>query len=591
MFKLLLNFTWKEWLLILLSGGFIVAGVWMDLALPEYLADMTLIVTGMSEGTMGDIWRLGGIMMAFATGSIITSLAVAWIGAIVSSSQSARIRKDVFNRVGDFSATEMQRFSVPSLITRSTNDVTQVRIFVAMAIQVLFRAPVVAIWAISRIMNTSWELSLVTFIAVALMVALVTIVVLIAFPKFNKIQKLTDKLNQVTRENLSGIRVVRAYDANDFEQEKFERANREHAQNNLVVNRAMATFWPFLYFLLSGLSVAIYWVGSWILYSGRNPDPAFLGQVVVFSQFSTMIIFAFMMLIMVLIWFPRTLVSAKRIQDVLSTNSTITDGKDKEPEIINFDVKFDSINFKYPGAEKNVLENINFEIAQGTTVAFIGGTGCGKSTIVNLLPRIYDPTGGTIEIGGQNTREMKLSCLANLVGYVPQTATIFGGTVRDNIAFGDIKSDDGTLKPMNDEEIEWALKTAQAWDFVSELEGGLDSDLAQTGKNLSGGQKQRIGIARVLARRPKIIIFDDTFSALDYRTDKNLRASLKRELRDTTIIMVAQRIGTIKDADHIFVVDKGKIVGRGRHDDLMKSCDVYKEIALSQLSKEELDGK
>ena len=578
-------FSRKEWGLITLSLCLIVLGVWIDLTIPEYLGRITEIVIGAGGGTIGQVWVYGGIMLGLAFASGLTAVAVAWIGSVVSSGHAARLRKRVFERVGEFGLAEMKQFSVASLITRSTNDVNQVRMFSALAIQMMIRAPLLAGWAMLRILGSSWELSLVTFIAVAALIAVLTILIIVVLPRFNRIQTLTDKLNQVSRENLTGIRVVRAFGAEKFEQIKFDKANDALVRNNLVVNRGMGLLWPFMSLLLSGLTVAIYWVGSAVLVGANSPADmgAYMGNMMVFSQYSVSIIFSFLMLIMVLIMLPRTIVSARRIKEVIFTDPTITTTNNSTPD--KYTLKFAGVNFKYPGAEENVLSDINIEIKQGQTVAFIGGTGCGKSTLVNLLPRIYDATSGEITIGEVFIKDMTLEDLNSIVGYVPQTAVLFNGTIKSNVAFGEVGGE-----PISDESVESALKTAQAWDFVSKLENGVDADVAQAGKNLSGGQKQRIGIARVLARKPKIIIFDDTFSALDYKTDRNLRKALKKDITGTTVLIVAQRIGTIKDCDQIFVMDRGHIVGHGTHAELMKHSEVYQEIAKSQLSKKRVRG-
>jgi len=459
--------------------------------------------------------------------------------------------------------------------------------FTAMAIQVLIQAPILAIWATMRILDTSWELSVVTFIAVGALLVILTVLIFLVMPRFNRIQKLTDQLNLVTRENISGLRVVRAYNAEEFEQKKFSDANTTLMRNNLFVNRAMAVFWPFLTLLMSAMSAAIYWVGSWVITTGRTDDPiGFFGHMMVFGQYSMMILFSFIMLIMVFVMFPRTLVSARRIMEVISTESTVMGGETViEPANLAGGIVMRDVNFRYPGAEGNVLSDISLEIKPGETVAFIGGTGCGKSTLVGLVPRIYDATDGSVQIGGTCIGDMTLEQLNSIVGYVPQRAVIFKGTIKSNVAFGE-----GLNGAPTDDDVVVALKTAQAWEFVSELERGIESDVAQKGSNLSGGQKQRLSIARVIARRPKIFIFDDTFSALDYKTDRELRRALKEETSGATVLIVAQRIGTIKNADRIYVMDKGRIVGSGTHDELMKSNEVYQQIAQSQLSKEELEG-
>jgi len=595
-------FSKRDWLLLVVAAGFIVLGVWMDLEIPRYLHRITLLVIE-PGGTMGQVWVQGGYMLAFAFGSMATAFIIAWIGALVSSNHAQILRAKLFSKVGEFSAAELKKFSVPSLITRGTNDVTQVRTFTAMAVQMLVRAPVMAVWAILRISGTSWQLSLVAFIAVALLMIVLTFIIIIALPRFNRIQKLTDKMNQVTRENLTGMRVVRAYNAQGFEQEKFEGVNKKLYRDNLVVNRCMGVFWPFISLLMSTLVVAIYWVGSSII--GGHPNPSvFIADMMVFSQYSGQVIFAFMIMVMVLVFFPRTAVSARRINEVLRTEVSIVSptgnnavGLDLVDVPANKFLSFENVSFSYPGAQKPVLRDISLTIEKGQTVAFIGGTGSGKSTLVNLVPRIYDTTQGQITLGETCIRDMTLDELNSAVGYIPQTATLFTGTIRDNIALGDVL-DKGEIVTPSDEDVKEALKMAQAWKFVEKLgteeTSWLDAPVSQGGKNFSGGQKQRLAIARILARKPKILIFDDTFSALDYKTDTALRSALKKARAKQsaadaqTTLIVAQRIGTIRDCDKIFVLDKGRIVGSGTHEELMKNCDVYIEIAKSQLSKEEL---
>lgn len=578
MLKILTMFSGRDWLLLALACGLIVLGVWLDLTMPEYLREITMIATVDGYGTATDIWRNGGLMFAFAVGSMATAVIVSWIGAYVSSSHALRMRSAMFTRVGQFSMAEMKKFGVPSLITRSTNDITNVRMFTAMAIQMLIRAPITAVWAIMRIYNTSWELTLVTALGVVALVVLVTIIIIIAMPRFFKMQKQTDDLNKVARESLSGLRVVRAFNASEFEQAKFEKTNKGLMRTSLVVNKAMGAFWPFITFVMSMLAVGIYWVGSWVINSGRTDDTmGFFGDMMVFSQYSTMVVFSFLMLIMVVAFLPRTVVSAKRIMEVVNTEPTVVDGvgangrQDVAPT--NGEIKFNNVSFQYPNAESKVLSDIDIEIKQGSTVAFIGGTGCGKSTLVNLLPRIYDATDGEITIGDKCVRDFSLEELNKTVGYIPQTATIFKGTIRSNVAFG---------HELGDEEILKALELSQAKDFVEKLENQLDHEVAAGGTNLSGGQKQRLSIARVVARKPEIYIFDDTFSALDYQTDSRLRAALKKNLKDATVLIVAQRVGTIRDAGTIYVMENGHIVSSGKHNDLMKKCPVYKEIATSQ---------
>lgn len=594
MFRLIKLLGWKDLGYFAVALVFIVLGVWLDLSIPRYLGEITDLVTRErvypeAAATVGDVWAAGLKMLGFAVGSMLTAFVVAWAGALFSSSLSAKMRKAIYERVGDYSAAEIKKFSVASLITRSTSDVTQVRTFLAFGIQTLIRVPIIAVWAILRMTDVSWELSLVTAVAVASIGLVAFMIILLCLPKFKKVQELTDKLNLESRENLTGIRVVRAYNAQKFEQEKFGKTNDNLAKTNLFMNRVMGLAWPFIGLVFSLLAVAIYWVGSYMIDSNRVDDaPRFFADVMVFSQYSFQIVGAFVMMIFVLTMMPGAIVSSRRINEVLKTEPTITDCFATGSGLNDTDgtIKFNNVNYKYPGAEKNVLSDINIEIKRGTTAAFIGSTGCGKSTLVNLLPRIADPTNGSVTIGGIDIHDITLNELNDFVGYVPQQATLFSGTIKENIAFGLV---DG--KQVSDEQIEKALKTAQAWDFVSKLDDGINSKVEQRGKNFSGGQKQRLSIARIIARDPKVYIFDDTFSALDYKTDRVLRDALKKATKDATVLIVAQRIGTIRNADQIFVMDKGKIVSSGKHDDLLKKCQVYKQIAMSQLSEEELGTK
>jgi len=582
MWKVFTMLSKRDFILLGIVAVLITFGVWLDLVVPEYLGRITNLITGVTQdGTTGDVWRNGAAMFGFAVGAVIVGIIVALLSSVISASHAARLRRKMFEKVGEFSQHEMNKFSVASLITRTTNDINNIQQFTSMAIQGIIGSPILAIWAMTRIAGASWQLSLVTAVSVTVMVILLVVIILIAMPRFFRIQILTDRVNQVSRENLTGLRVVRAYNAEEFEQEKFDKANIALTKNNIVVGRAISIFMPFLSFLLSTMTVAIYWVTSSLISSGDMPM-SFIGDMMVFSQYSVMIVFSLIMVLMTFAFLPRTIVSARRVYEVLGTESTVLDGSGELTEGNGRDIEFKNVSFKYPDADANIVTDVSLYIKRGQTVAFIGSTGSGKSTLVNLLPRIYDATEGEIKLGGTCVRDIPLSELNTVVGYVPQTAVIFKGTIRSNIDFGEGA---GTL---SDDDIWKSLEVAQAKDFVEKLEGGLDAPVSQAGKNLSGGQKQRLAIARAIARRPEIFIFDDTFSALDYKTDKKLRDALKKDTKDATKLIVAQRIGTIKDADQIFVLDKDKIVGRGTHKELMESCEVYKEIALSQLSKEEL---
>ena len=595
MLKLLTRFSKKEWLLILVAVAFIAVGVWLDLLLPEFTGKIANAITpdrlagGIITGEMADIWINGAWMLACTVGSVVTVVIVSYITARVSASYSARVRSEIFEKVNSFGTEEMKKFSVASLITRSTNDVTHIRMFIAMGMQMLIKAPITAVWGVIKIWGKSVEMSIVTGIVAGVMIIVIVFLMFLVLPKFKKIQILTDKVNQVARENLTGIRVVRAYNAEQHEQEKFEGANEDLTANNLFTSRAMGFMMPFMSLLMSGLGLAVWWMSAHLFNIGTL-DKDGIGIVIEAQQYAFQIIFAFIMVIMIFIIMPRVMISARRIMEVLKVAPSIVDPAhspethfdEKEPTEQG-EIEFNNVAFKYPDAEEYVLRDINVKIAPGTTVAFIGSTGSGKSTLVNLLPRLYDATEGEILLDGRNVRDMTLEQLHDKVGYIPQTAVVFKGTIKSNIAFGTIGEHE-----ISDEQVTRALEIAQASEFVSKMQGGIDAEVSQGGKNLSGGQKQRLAIARVVARRPRVFIFDDTFSALDYKTDKALRESLKKECAGSTVLIVAQRIGTIMNADNIVVLDEGRIVGQGTHKELLKSCEVYREIAYSQLSKEEL---
>lgn len=583
MLKLLKNLKKKEWYYILISTIFIVAIVYLDLKLPSFMSEITtLLYTG---GSVGEILIQGLWMLLCALGSGMLGVTVGLFVAKVAGGLSATLRSKIYNKIQGYSATEMKKFSIASLITRTTNDVTQVQNVVAMGLQVIIKAPILAVWAIVIILGKSWQWSVITAIAVALLIIVISTLIIFVMPKFKKMQVLTDNLNRVTRENLTGVRVVKAYNAENFEENKFEKANQQLTKNNLFTNRMLAILFPFMSLLMSGLSLAIYWVGAYIInQAGIMEKLSLFSDMVVFVSYAMQVILAFMLLIMVFIMFPRAIVSAKRINEVLATNPTIFDGdSDFKKTNIQGKIEFKNVSFKYNEANKYVLKNINFVAKKGETIAFIGSTGSGKSTLVNLMPRFYDATEGEILINGVDIKKYKLSDLNNKIGYIPQKAFLFSGTVESNIAYGE-----NNKGQINFDTIKNAIKIAQGKEFVEKMENQYQAEIAKNGTNLSGGQKQRLSIARAIAREPEILIFDDSFSALDYKTDKKLREALKKEIKNTTKIIVAQRIGTIKDADKIVVLDKGEIVSIGTHQELLKNCTIYKEIALSQLSKEEL---
>jgi ATP-binding cassette subfamily B multidrug efflux pump len=584
MIKLLKNLPKRNWLMMFFAIGFVVLQVWLDLTIPDYMADITALVQ--TDGSkMADIMAAGGKMLLCAFGSLAATVVVAIISSRIASDFSAVLRAKLFNKVQGFSMEEIGRFSTASLITRSTNDVTQVQMFVTMGFQVLIKAPILAIWAVCKISAKSWQWTFSTGVAVAVLLIIVGLCVSIALPKFKKLQELTDDINRVTRENITGINVVRAYNAEKYQESKFETANNNLTKTQLFTSRTMSFMMPGIQLIMSGLPLAIYWIGAYLINKADMMSKITLfSDMVTFSSYAMQIVMAFMMMVMVFIILPRASVAAKRINEVLDTEATIEDGdKDIKDSGIRGEIEFKNVNFKYPDAEDYVLSDISFSVKKGETLAIIGATGCGKSTVINLIPRFYDVTEGEVLVDGVNVKDYKQKELRNKIGYVSQKATLFGGTVKSNIAYGD-NGKDGFMES----DIVDSVYVAQASEFVEKMDEGYDSYIAQGGGNLSGGQKQRLSIARAVCRHPEIFIFDDSFSALDYRTDRALRSALKKECADATKIIVAQRIGTIRDADKIIVLENGTIAGMGKHDELMKNCEVYRQIAYSQLSKEEL---
>ena len=584
MIKLLKNLPKRNWLMMLFAIGFVVLQVWLDLTIPDYMADITALVQ--TDGSkMADIMAAGGKMLLCAFGSLAATVVVAIISSRIASDFSAVLRAKLFNKVQGFSMEEIGRFSTASLITRSTNDVTQVQMFVTMGFQVLIKAPILAIWAVCKISAKSWQWTFSTGVAVAVLLIIVGLCVSIALPKFKKLQELTDDINRVTRENITGINVVRAYNAEKYQESKFETANNNLTKTQPFTLRTISFMMPGIQLIMSGLPLAIYWIGAYLINKADMMSKITLfSDMVTFSSYAMQIVMAFMMMVMVFIILPRASVAAKRINEVLDTEATIEDGdKDIKDSGIRGEIEFKNVNFKYPDAEDYVLSDISFSVKKGETLAIIGATGCGKSTVINLIPRFYDVTEGEVLVDGVNVKDYKQKELRNKIGYVSQKATLFGGTVKSNIAYGD-NGKDGFMES----DIVDSVYVAQASEFVEKMGEGYDSYIAQGGGNLSGGQKQRLSIARAVCRHPEIFIFDDSFSALDYRTDRALRSALKKECADATKIIVAQRIGTIRDADKIIVLENGTIAGMGKHDELMKNCEVYRQIAYSQLSKEEL---
>ena len=584
MFKLLKRLGRKQIKVVLICFVFIVFQVWLDLKLPDFMSEITRLIE--TKGSkMSDILVQGGFMLLCALGSLISSFIVGYFAARIAASFSQKIRSEVFNKVEDFGMTEIKQFSTSSLITRTTNDITQVQMLLAMGLQVFIKAPIMAAWAIIKISGKSLEWSLLTGGAVLLLLIVVMIIVIFAVPKFKKIQNMIDDINNITRENLTGIRVVRAFNAEKYQENKFEVANNNLTKTQLFVQRIMAIMSPTMTLIMSGISLGIYFIGAFLIDKANMMDRIdIFSDMVVFSSYAIQVIIAFMMLIVIFIIYPRASVSSKRILEVLETEEAIKDGKiDKKTTKLSGCVEFRNVSFKYPDAEEYMLENISFKANKGETVAFIGSTGSGKSTLINLIPRFYDATDGEVLVDGVNVKDFTQDTLHNLIGYIPQKAVMFNGTVTSNVSYGY----NGKAKP-SQKQIKKAIEVAQGTEFVEKMEKKYDAHIAQGGTNVSGGQKQRLAIARAIARNPEIYIFDDSFSALDYKTDYILRKELKNYTGDATTLIVAQRIGTIKNADKIIVLDNGKMVGCGTHQELLKNCEVYQEIAYSQLSKEEL---
>lgn len=583
MIKIFKRMTKYEWGMVLCSLVFVVIQVWLDLKMPDYMSTITTLVqTPGSE--MRDILLNGGYMLLCAIGSMIAAMITGYFAARVAAGLSKTVREKVFKKVMRFNSEEIGRFSTASLITRTTNDITQVQTLVAMGLQAIIKAPILLVWAVIKISGKQWQWSLATAAAVLVILIVLMIAVILALPKFKVIQQLTDNLNRVTRENLTGIRVVRAYNAEKFQEDKFEKANTELTKTNLFSNRVMALLMPTMSFVTSAISLAIYWIGAYIIdaadIAGRL---TIFSDMVVFSSYAMQVIMAFTMLTMMFIMLPRVLVSARRINEVLDTEISLKDGSLEIPDTnVQGQIEFRNVSFKYPDAGGYVLENINFTANAGETVAIIGSTGSGKSTLVGLIPRFYDTTEGEVLVDGVNVKNYTRKGLRNRLGYVSQRAVLFSGSVKSNVMYGD------NGKNQLSEDMVEAVSIAQAYDFVEKMDGQYDARIAQGGTNVSGGQKQRLSIARAICRRAEIYIFDDTFSALDYKTDRTLRMALNSKLRTATKLIVAQRIGTIRNADKIIVLDSGKIAGMGTHDELMQTCKAYQEIARSQLSEEEL---
>ena len=581
MIKLFKYIRKRDWLLIVLAFILIYFQVWLDLKLPEYMSEITRLIE--TEGSkMSEILTQGGFMLLCASLSLISAFIVGYIAALVSSGFSKTLRNKIFTKVEGFSLKEMKKFHTSSLITRTTNDVTQMEMLIGMGMQMIIKAPIMAIRAVSKILDKSIELSMVTGACVVILLITIGIVMIIVVPRFSKIQKLIDGINGVTEENLTGVRVIRAFNAENFIQKRFNKINNDLTNNMLFNQRTFAFLMPVMNIVMNSLSLLIYFIGASLIANATIGNKiTIFSNVVVFSSYGMQVIVSFLMLAMIFMVIPRAEVSAKRIYEVLKEENSIKDGNFNKDTKEKGTVEFKNVSFKYPDADEYLLKDISFKANQGETIAFIGSTGSGKSSLINLIPRFYDATEGEVLVDGINVKEYKLSTLYDKLGYISQKAFMFNGTVKSNVSYG---------KKMSNEKIMEAIKVSQAEEFVSKMEKGIDSNIARGGSNVSGGQKQRLSIARAIAKNPEIYIFDDSFSALDYKTDKNLRKELKKYTKDSTSLIVAQRIGTIMNADKIIVLDKGRVVGKGTHKELLKNCDVYKEIALSQLSKEELEN-
>ena len=585
MLKLLKNLTKKEWLYAIFCVILIVGQVWLELKIPDYMSEITVLVQ--TEGSkMNDIILNGGYMVLCALGSLIFAIGAGYFAAYIASEFSKNTRKQIFNKVQNLDTEEVKNFQTSSLITRTTNDVTQIELLIAMGLQLLVKAPITAVWAITKILNKGWQWSAVTGVAVLILLGVITMLMIIVIPRFKIVQKLIDKINGLARENLTGIRVVRAFNAEKYQENKFDETNNKLTNLQLFNQKKFAIMMPVMYLIMYGLTLSIYFIGAGMIQNSVLADKiTIFGNMIVFSSYAMQVIMSFLMLAMIFMMIPRAQVSAKRINEVLDTTQKIIPGKFNGNTKEKGTVEFKNVSFKYPDADEYVLENISFKVNQGETIAFIGSTGSGKSTLINLVPRFYDATEGEVLIDGVNVKDYKSEALNNKLGYVPQKAVMFAGTVNYNISYGDNGKGE-----INQTKIKEAAKVAQASEFIEKMDEKYETHIAQGGTNVSGGQKQRLAIARAIARDPEIYIFDDSFSALDYKTDAVLRKELKKYTKNATSLIVAQRIGTIMNADKIVVLDSGKCVGIGTHKELLKNCEVYKQIALSQLSKEELEN-
>ena len=583
MIKLLKEFNKKDYFLIFVCSLLIVFQVWLDLKLPDYMSSITKLVQ--TEGSkMSDILSQGSYMLLCAFGSLISAFIVGYLTSYISATFSQKIRKSLFSKVQIFSMEEIKKFKTSSLITRTTNDITNIQMFISMGLQMLIKAPITAVWAILKILGKNYKWSIATGIAVVVMLAVIGTLMLIVLPRFKIVQKLIDNINDKARENLTGVRVIRAFNAEKYQEDRFEDGNKKLTSTQMFNQRMMSIMSPTMYLIMNLLPLSIYIIGSSLINSAGMYDRLnIFSDMVVFSSYAMQVIMAFLMLAMIFIMYPRASVSAGRIREVLDTETKVLDGSFSSDTKLKGKIEFRNVSFKYPDADEYVLKNISFKAEKGQTIALIGSTGSGKSTIVNLIMRFYDVTDGEILIDDKNIKEYKLEALYKKIGYVPQRAVMFNGSVKYNISYGD--------KKVSNDLIKKASKIAQASEFVEKMPKGYSSNISQGGTNISGGQKQRLAIARAIAKAPEIFVFDDSFSALDYKTDYVLRKELKENTKDATNVIVAQRIGTILNADKIIVLDNGNMAGVGTHKQLLKKCKVYKEIALSQLSKEELENE
>ena len=586
MFKLFKRLTSKEIGLILMTVVFICLTVYLELEVPTYMSEITTLLQTPGT-TTGDLWVPGLKMLGLSFASLFSLVIAGFVSSRMASSYTTRLREDIFNRVLDYSNSEIKKFSIPSLLTRTTNDITQIQVFIAMGLQVVIRGSIMAIWAMTKVVGKSDAWLIAVLVAVAAIILMTIVLVTLAFPKQSIVQTLNDKLNSVTRESLTGIRVVRAYNAEDYQDAKFGAANDDVTSLNIFINRFMSLFNPIMSGISSGLTLAIYWIGAYLIHSAASADKLGLfSDMVVFMSYGMQVVIGFLLMGALFIVLPRTLVSAGRINKVLALDSSIKEKDQAQTEgQSKGQVTFEDVSFRYAKNSEAVIEHVSFTAKAGETVAFIGSTGSGKSTLVNLIPRFYDVTEGRILVDGVDVRDYELKALRNKVGYIPQKAVLFSGTIASNLDFGE-----SVETPLDEEKMWAALELAQAKSFVEEKEAGLESEVSQGGTNYSGGQRQRLAIARALARKPEILIFDDSFSALDYKTDRILRKELAEQTQHMTKLIVAQRISTIMDADQILVLDNGKVVGQGTHKELLATNEVYQEIAYSQLSKEELEN-